>query len=291
MASIEEAREILKALGMPPAQHNQMSGLTLIALCGLTPDAPWTDSTRGSCTVTKGIMDYVKEHYETEYAPNTRETFRRQVLRQFVQARVADYNPFQPDLPTNSPHAHYAITEAALESVRHYGTKGWDSAVEKFRHEQGALVERYERERLQTMIPLKLADGQELQFSPGKHNEVQKAVVEEFGPRFAPGARLLYVGDTAKKNLYMDRDGLAELGIPITDHSKMPDVVFYDAERNIIKNAKRHGETTKLLADAELQEEIQSSASLAEKIYYELKDTLLAVLNEISDQEPSAKVN
>ena len=94
MASIEEAREILKTLGMPPAQHNQMSGLTLIALCGLTPDAPWSDAKQGSCTVTKGIMDYVKEHYGTEYAPNTRETFRRQVLHQFVQARVADHNPF-----------------------------------------------------------------------------------------------------------------------------------------------------------------------------------------------------
>lgn len=244
MASIEEAREILKTLGMPPAQHNQMSGLTLIALCGLTPDASWTDAKRGACTVTKGIMDYVKAHYGTEYAPNTRETFRRQVLHQFVQARVADYNPFEPGLSTNSPRAHYAITEAALEAVRHYGTKDWDSAVEKFRHEQGTLVERYERERLHTMIPLKLAAGQELLFSPGKHNEVQKAVVEEFGPRFAPGARLLYVGDTAKKNLYMDTDGLAELSIPITDHSKMPDIVFYDAERNwlfLVEAVTSHG--------------------------------------------------
>ena len=59
---------------------------------------------------------------------------------------------------------------------------------------------------------------------------------------------------------------------------------------NIIKNAKRRGETTRLLANAELQEEIQSSAPLAEKIYYELKDTLLVVLNEVSEQEPSAKV-
>ena len=36
MADIEEAQEILEALGMPPAQHNQMAGMTLIALCGLT---------------------------------------------------------------------------------------------------------------------------------------------------------------------------------------------------------------------------------------------------------------
>ena len=99
MADIEEAQEILEALGMPSAQHNRMSGMTLIALCELTPDAPWSAAKKGPCTVTKGIMDYLREHYGTEYAANTRETFRRQVLHQFVQGRIADYNPFDPSLP------------------------------------------------------------------------------------------------------------------------------------------------------------------------------------------------
>ena len=81
------------------------------------------------------------------------------------------------------------------------------------------------------MVPIKLPDGQKLQFSPGKHNEVQKAIIEEFAPRFAPGAHLLYLGDTAKKNLFAG-PGLAELGIPITDHDKLPDVVLSDAKRN-----------------------------------------------------------
>ena len=213
MAEVEEAQEILEALGMPSAQHNRMSGMTLIALCELTPDAPWSAAKKGPCTVTKGIMDYLREHYGTEYAPNTRETFRRQVLHQFVQGRIADYNPFDPSLPTNSPNAHYAITDAALDVVRCYGTEGLDSAVEKFRREQGALVERYERNRHRNMVPIKLPDGQTLQFSPGRHNEVQKAIVEEFAPRFAPGAHLLYLGDTAKKDLFVDNTGLARLGI------------------------------------------------------------------------------
>lgn len=38
-------------------------------------------------------------------------------------------------------------------------------------------------------------------FSPGKHNALQKAILEEFAPRFAPGAICLYVGDTTNKNL------------------------------------------------------------------------------------------
>ena len=244
MPEIEEAQEILEAFGMPRAQHNPMSGMTLIALCRLAPDASWSEAKRELCTVTKGVMDYLREHYGADYAPNTRETFRRQVLHQFVQGGIADYNAFEPDLPTNSPRAHYAITEAALETIRQYGTKDWDMVVDKFLQEQGALVERYRRERDRNMVPITIPDGQELQFSPGKHNEVQKAIVEEFAPRFAPGAHLLYLGDTARKDLCVDRHGLAELGIPITDHDKLPDVVLYDRQRNwlfLVEAVTSHG--------------------------------------------------
>ena len=244
MADVEEAQEILEALGMPPAQHNQMAGMTLLALCGLTPDATWSTAERRRCTVTKGIMDYLEEHYGTEYAPNTRETFRRQVLHQFVQAGIADHNPFEPGLPTNSPKAHYAITEAALHVVRRYGRKNWKPAVSRFRREQGALVERYARDRNRSMIPVSLPDGRELRLSPGRHNEVQRAIIEDFAPRFAPGAHLLYLGDTAKKDLFADRERLAELGIPITDHDKLPDVVLYDAKRKwlfLVEAVTSHG--------------------------------------------------
>lgn len=34
-----------------------------------------------------------------------------------------------------------------------------------------------------------------------KHNLLHKAIIEEFAPRFAPGAECLYVGDTAEKDL------------------------------------------------------------------------------------------
>ncbi|MGH9902792.1 MAG: BsuBI/PstI family type II restriction endonuclease, partial [Pyrinomonadaceae bacterium] len=118
MSKVEEAKEVLKSLGLPAPQQNEMSALTLLALCGLGPDDDWKRSRRHSLTVTKGIMAFIEEAYGKRYAPNTRETFRRQVLHQFVQARIADYNPDAPDLPTNSPRAHYALSEAALAVVR-----------------------------------------------------------------------------------------------------------------------------------------------------------------------------
>ena len=67
--------------------------------------------------------------------------------------------------------------------------------------------------RARHRVPIRLPEGLELSLSPGKHNEVQKAVVEEFAPRFAPGALLLYLGDTEDKNLWVDEDGLKAAGI------------------------------------------------------------------------------
>lgn len=139
---------------MPSAQCNQMSGMTLIALCRLTRGGAWSNASRSGCTVTKGIMDHLKKHYGANYAPNTREIFRRHVLHQFVQGGIADRNPFEPDLPTNSPRTHYAVTEAALAVIHLHGTTAWDGAVERFRREQGALADIGGVPRFQAFVAL-----------------------------------------------------------------------------------------------------------------------------------------
>ena len=190
-------------------------------------------------------MDFVREKFRKDYAPNTRETFRRQVLHQFVHGHIADYNPFEPNLPTNSPRAHYAITEAALAAVRTYGaTRAWQDAATQFQAEHGALKVLYSPEREQRRVPILLPDGQTFRLSPGKHNEVQKAIVEEFASRFAPGAELLYLGDTAKKDLVVNETAFGQLGVTITEHDKLPDVVLFDSTRDwlfLIEAVTSHG--------------------------------------------------
>jgi len=192
-------------------------------------------------------MDFIRDQFGRVYAPNTRETVRRQVLHQFVQGNIAEYNPFEPNLPTNSPRTHYAITEAALASIHSFGTPAWTGAVDAFLTEHGALAEKYARKREQHMVPVQLPAGKQLTLSPGKHNEVQKAIIEDFAPRFAPGAKLLYLGDTAQKNLFADAKTLATIKISITEHDKLPDVVLYDRVRNwlfLIEAVTSHGPMT-----------------------------------------------
>jgi hypothetical protein len=108
----------------------------------------------------------------------------------------------------------------------------------------GTLRDKYDTKRQLRKSPLVLQDGTQLSLSPGKHNEVQIAIIMEFAPRFAPGSDLLYVGDTTQKNLYLNQSILKRLKIPIDEHSKLPDVVLFDKKKNwlfLIEAVTSHG--------------------------------------------------
>src|SRR3990172_6726024 len=82
-------------------------------------------------------------------------------------------------------------------------------------------------------IPVKLPSGKMIRLSPGEQNPLVKAIVEEFCPRFAPGAHVLYIGDTGDKWAVFERESLRELGVGIDEHGKMPDVVVHHVTKNV----------------------------------------------------------
>lgn len=244
MNKIEEAQIILRDLGLPKSQQNEISALTLLALCDISESDDWKDVKKLSLGVSKGIMKFISDKYQKEYAPNTRETVRRQVLHQFVQGRIADYNPDIPDLPVNSPRAHYALSDEAAAVIRSFGTQEWDVNAKEFRDSVENLAEKYAKIREVQRVPVTLPNGKIFHLSPGKHNEVQAAIIEQFRPQFAKDSELLYLGDTELKDLYSDAKALQEIGIPIDQHSKLPDVVLFDSEKNwlyLIEAVTSHG--------------------------------------------------
>jgi len=128
---IDKALEIVKALGIPRGQQNERSALTLLALLDLKPDGAWNALQRPLMEITP-IMEYCREHYGREYAPNTRETFRRQTMHQFVEAGITLYNPDKPGLPVNSLKACYQISAEAFEVVNTFGTDAWQGTLETY---------------------------------------------------------------------------------------------------------------------------------------------------------------
>ncbi len=177
-------------------------------------------------------MAFMRDRYRKDYKPNSRETIRRQTLHQFEQARISDRNPDDPTRPTNSGKTVYRLTEEAAAVLQAYGTASFDKAVASFIERFGSLQEAYLRRREDMKISLRMVDGSTIFLSPGSHNHLQVAVVEQFGPRFAPGANVLYVGDTASKHVVLDAHELSRLNIPITQHDKLPDIILYWPEHN-----------------------------------------------------------
>ncbi|MEE0506033.1 MAG: BsuBI/PstI family type II restriction endonuclease [Ruminococcus callidus] len=120
-----------------------------------------------------------------------------------------------------------------LDLIKSYGTDTWADKKEKFLAAHESLISMYVSKRSMLKMPVNI-NGNSFTFSPGKHNELQKAIIEEFAPRFAPNSECLYVGDTIEKDLVKNVDKLRELGFEITLHDKMPDVVLYRADKNWI---------------------------------------------------------
>jgi len=257
-AHIKAARMVLVSLGLPRAQQTERSALCLLALLNLTPDKAWSEAENPLIGITP-IMDWIRQHYQKEYAPNTRETVRRQTMHQFVDAGIALYNPDELDRPVNSPKAVYQIESATLVLLRSFGTQAWHDNLRDYLAERETLAARYAKEREQHRIPVQIAPGKRITLSPGEHSELIQAIIEEFAPRFAPGSILVYAGDTGDKWGYFDPALLAELDIAVDFHGKMPDVVLYYAERNWLLlvesvtshgpvDGKRHAELTQLFA-------------------------------------------
>lgn len=228
MDNLVLAKQFLKEIGMPNAQQNGMSGRTFLALANIKPGDEWKSATNAWLRVHE-ISQFSKEHYQKGYAENTRESIRKHCLQPFREAALVEDN----GKPAAHPQYRYRIAEEALALVRQYNSPSWKMALEEFKAKHPTLKEKYARKRAMAMMPV-FINGGKLKFSPGEHNELQKAVLEEFAPRFLPGSECLYVGDSTKKGLVKNDAKIAELGFAITLHDKMPDVVIYVPTKNCL---------------------------------------------------------
>lgn len=240
---MHEALSVLKHLGLPREQQNERSALTLLALLDLKPKTPWREASDPLRGITE-MMGFFAEHYGKTYAPNTRETVRRFTVHQFVQAGLAGPNPDKPARPTNSPQAVYQVEASALALLRMYGTPEWENALKLYLTAVDTLQKRYAREREMQRIPLTLPSGTRISLSPGGQNVLVQKIVDEFCPRFTPGAKPVYVGDTAEKWAYFDEKAFTVLGVTIEAHGKMPDVVVYHEAKGwlvLVEAVTSHG--------------------------------------------------
>ena len=204
---------------------------------------PWADA-EAPLLGTRAIMDWIRDEYGTDYAPNTRETIRRFTLHQFVDAALVVENPDEPTRPVNSPRWCYQVSEPALRLIRVYGTDEFHPLLVKYLQDAPGLSEQYRAERQGRRIPVTQPDGSPVTLSPGGQNTLIKQMVEEFCPVYAPGGHVLYIGDADEKWAVFHEEALATLGVATDKHGKMPDLIVYLPDQNwlvLMEAASTHG--------------------------------------------------
>ena len=240
---ISEAQWILKELGFPRAQSNERSALTFLALLDLKHHMPWSAASTPLRGITQ-LMDFMSDHYDKHYKPNTRETVRRQTIHQFCAAGLATQNPDDPHRPTNSPNNVYRVNNLAWTLAKAYGTDAWSRQLTAYLERVGTLAERLERQRQLRRIPVRLPDGMVVDLSPGGQNPLIREVIHEFCSRFTPGGTVWYIGDADEKFARFEEAAFAEAGISIPHHGKMPDVIVEHLDERwlvVVEAVTSHG--------------------------------------------------
>lgn len=280
----DEAAEILKALGFGPKQSNEVAAYTLLALLDVRPEGSWRAATNPLRGITP-IIEFVREAYAVRYAPNTRETIRDEAVKYFVDAGLVVRNPDDPARPTNSGKTVYQVESSALQLCQSFGSREWPKLLAAYHASREHTRHELHRQRSIARIPVTVPSGESITLSPGGQNPLIKQVIEEFCPRFTPGAVLLYVGDAENKFLHLDAKALSQLGVTVAAAAKMPDVVVFDSRRNWLVlieavttagpvDGKRRKELKELIAG--------STAGLVFVTAFSSRDTMRSFLSHIS---------
>lgn len=246
-AQVASARRALTLLNLDSERTNERSALVLLALLCLAPGHDWIHASNPRLRTVE-IMDWLRQEYDRDYKPNTRETIRRQTLHQFVDAGLVALNPDDHTRPINSPKNCYQIVPRALDLLRSYeydsDSERWNKLLDGYLIDLPGLRAQYERARTLSQIPVILPDGSDVTLTPGGQNVLIKQIIEDFCSRFTPGGHVLYVGDAGKDDPIYCEDELTALGVVLDKHGKFPDLIVHLPEREwlvLIEAASSHG--------------------------------------------------
>jgi type II restriction enzyme len=226
---INETLEFLDLCGLPLDRETPRGwegiAIAFLALGNVNPTNGWSEiqSARTPRFIkTRTVIEYVNAHFREKISPGSYDDIRRRFL---LWPTLAGIVVSSVGSARNDPSRGWGIADEFADLARQIGKPGWQEAVRKYMAGRATLREEFAQPRDLKAMDVTMSDGSKLILTPGAHNELQKAVVEEFLPRYGFDATVLYVGDAANKSLYLDEKGLKEINMFSLDHGELPDVV------------------------------------------------------------------
>lgn len=236
---IQDALIILQSLGVPTAdltnRRKEKMAKAFLSVGGLSPGMDWTeikDNDDQYQLLSRQVIAHMNAHWGENISSGSYDDIRRKDLILPVEAFIILNSAKNRNANTNDGTRGFAINPLAAKTIRMFGTIGWEKSIEEFIQDRPTLAALMRKNRDLARIPIQIKERLTLEFSAGGHNDLQKSIIEKFLPIFGCGSVVLYVGDTAKKDLFLDKDGLEKIVFFELAHDKLPDVIAYSPTKN-----------------------------------------------------------
>lgn len=227
---------ILESVGIPLQNKTERSlermAMSFLAVAGLKSKWPKEIEFRNDSLKTRDIITFINTNFDENISSGSYDDIRRKDLKLLVLADIVENKSAKLESATNDPTRGYTLNSEFKDLLLKFNTKEWDKQLSKYLKKRKKLSEQLQRNRDLKKIPVELPNGKLLQLSFGDHNVLQKAIIEEFLPRFGSDCVVLYIGDTSKKILHIEENELKNLNFFELSHNEMPDIVAYSKENN-----------------------------------------------------------
>lgn len=236
---INEALFIINKLGIPfkglSERRLEKMAMSFLACIEVKRSSDWKNAkdSKSSCTPsTRQIITYINNNFDEKISSGSYDDIRRKDLKLLVTADIIIRSAQDPNAATNNPTRGYALNPEYINIIQSFGKNNWTNKVDLLLIDRELLSEKFEAKRKINKVTVKTPNGETLVFSPGEHNILQKAIIEDLLPRYGYGSEVLYVGDTSNKYLSVNKEKLKELKFFDIAHEELPDVISYSSSRN-----------------------------------------------------------
>ena len=277
---IADAVAILGALGIPlsdlTSRRIEKMAMAFLAVGGVVRTDDWRHVLDASSDdrnlTTRKIIQYNNENFEEAISSGSYDDIRRKDLKRPVLAQIVI--PTKPDAATNDGSRGYALAPDYAAAIRLYGTSEWSEAVAAIVSTRGTLGDKLVQTRSSARLEVTFPSGDVHSFKWDKHNELQKAIIEQFLPVFGHTAEVLYVGDAESRHKVFAKERLAHLGISDLSHGKLPDVIAYSRDKGWLYLIEAVQECNPITPERLLEMKIRSQSGVCPVVYVTAFHTL-----------------
>jgi len=231
---------VLESLGVPLAsatqRHREMASMCFLSVAGVTHSADWPSAGNhpGRPLTSRQIIDFINKHFEEAISRGSYDDIRRKYLHGAVLAGIVHQSAADPEAAPNNPTRGYGVNPEYLPVITAFGQSGWTGLAAKFMEGRMPLTDLVGGRQPVQAVVLTMPDGSALKLGPGQHNALQRAIVEQFRPRFAPDSHVLYLGDADDRSIVNDTGRLAKIGLKLAAAGTLPDIILWDEKRGWI---------------------------------------------------------